>query len=335
MNEERVGKFIKELRMEQHLSQEKLGEIVHVTRQAVSTWETGKSIPDSSVLVELSDLFKVSINEILAGERNAKEDLQEIALKLVDENNQKKSKMRKTKIISSSLVSFLLILFLGYYFINNYNSIRVYTISGKTQNFKIESALMLTTNQKMYIKLDNIKRIKDENISINSMKLLYVDGNEKEHVIFKNQDESRLIKYNYNRELGKNEIIKDNLDRMYLDIEFADNEIERMKLELRADFKNDFFKDKERIKFLKNITENNEDKAIKEILVDRLLTEFADLQSVEEGFLSFFDEIAQLSQDYGFSIVSELLSDKNRNKLLTVLSKRIASWKYVFILLPQ
>ena len=52
-----IGKFIKKLREEKGLSQNQLSEIVHVTRQAVSTWEVGRSLPDSSILLELELLL--------------------------------------------------------------------------------------------------------------------------------------------------------------------------------------------------------------------------------------------------------------------------------------
>ena len=74
MDIEKVGQFIKELRIENNLSQNQLSEEIHVTRQAVSNWENGKALPDSNVLLILSNLFKVSINEILSGKRLTKED---------------------------------------------------------------------------------------------------------------------------------------------------------------------------------------------------------------------------------------------------------------------
>ena len=65
---------------------------------------------------------------------------------------------------------------------------------------------------------------------------------------------------------------------MYLDIEFADNEIERMKLELRADFTNTFLKEREAATFMKNIVdvfniENKEEKALKQNLIDKIIEE--------------------------------------------------------------
>ena len=55
-----------ELRTKHELSQEQLAEKVHVTRQAVSRWETGETVPNTETLKLLSKLFDVSINTLLA-----------------------------------------------------------------------------------------------------------------------------------------------------------------------------------------------------------------------------------------------------------------------------
>lgn len=56
---------LKALRLEQGLSQEELGEKVHVSRQAVSRWENGETIPGVDTLKELSQAFGVTINKLL------------------------------------------------------------------------------------------------------------------------------------------------------------------------------------------------------------------------------------------------------------------------------
>ena len=58
-----------ELRTRNRLSQEQLAEQVHVTRQAVSRWETGETVPNTETLKLLSSLFDVSINTLLGSPR--------------------------------------------------------------------------------------------------------------------------------------------------------------------------------------------------------------------------------------------------------------------------
>ena len=75
MNQQKIGKFICDLRKEKNLSQYQLADMIPISRQAVSKWERGITIPDSLVLIKLSEIFDVSINEILAGERIEKKSI--------------------------------------------------------------------------------------------------------------------------------------------------------------------------------------------------------------------------------------------------------------------
>ena len=64
-----IGKFIAQLRKEHEFSQEKLGEILGVTNKTISRWETGTYLPPAEMLVSMSNLFHVTINELLSGKR--------------------------------------------------------------------------------------------------------------------------------------------------------------------------------------------------------------------------------------------------------------------------
>ena len=75
MNIEKIGKFIKEKRIEKKLTQEELANKVYVTNKAVSRWENGKSIPEVETLYLLSKELDVSINEILEAGENTKEEV--------------------------------------------------------------------------------------------------------------------------------------------------------------------------------------------------------------------------------------------------------------------
>ncbi len=74
MNLIEIGKFIAQLRKEHMLSQEQLGEILGVTNKTVSRWETGRYLPPAEMLLSLSDLFNVSVNELLCGKRLSSEE---------------------------------------------------------------------------------------------------------------------------------------------------------------------------------------------------------------------------------------------------------------------
>ena len=59
MDQQKIGRFLKELRLEKEMTQEQLAEQVGVSRRTVSRWETGNNLPDLSVIVELADFYDV------------------------------------------------------------------------------------------------------------------------------------------------------------------------------------------------------------------------------------------------------------------------------------
>ena len=68
MEQVKIGKFIASKRKEQGLTQLQLAEKLGITDRAVSKWETGKSLPDASLMPELCKLLKITINDLLCGE---------------------------------------------------------------------------------------------------------------------------------------------------------------------------------------------------------------------------------------------------------------------------
>ena len=74
-----IGKFIAELRKEHGFTQEQLGDKIGVTNKTISRWETGMYLPPADALLMISELFDVSINEILCGKRLSKEEYEEAA----------------------------------------------------------------------------------------------------------------------------------------------------------------------------------------------------------------------------------------------------------------
>jgi transcriptional regulator with XRE-family HTH domain len=68
MNQEKIGKFIACCRKKQKLTQEQLAEKLGITYKAVSKWETGKGLPDASIMKDLCNILKITVNDLLSGE---------------------------------------------------------------------------------------------------------------------------------------------------------------------------------------------------------------------------------------------------------------------------
>ena len=74
MNQIKIGRFIAECRKKGNLTQMQLAEKLGITDKAVSKWERGVAMPDTSIMLELCDILGISVNELLSGERNSMEN---------------------------------------------------------------------------------------------------------------------------------------------------------------------------------------------------------------------------------------------------------------------
>ena len=75
----KMGSFLAELRKENNLTQAELGEKLGVTNKTISRWETGNYMPPVEMLEELSNMYGMSINELLSGKKLSMEEYKEMA----------------------------------------------------------------------------------------------------------------------------------------------------------------------------------------------------------------------------------------------------------------
>ena len=109
MDQIKVGAFLKHLRKEKGITQEKLSEELGVSGRTISRWETGKNMPDISLLVEIAEFFDVSIPEIIKGERKSedmKEEEKEVAETMSDYAKAEKEQLVKS-IRNMSIIGFI------------------------------------------------------------------------------------------------------------------------------------------------------------------------------------------------------------------------------------
>ena len=74
MDQKKIGRFIAERRKRVSLTQLQLAEKLGITDRAVSKWETGKAMPDASIMLELCGVLEISVNDLLCGEVVGMED---------------------------------------------------------------------------------------------------------------------------------------------------------------------------------------------------------------------------------------------------------------------
>jgi transcriptional regulator with XRE-family HTH domain/DNA-directed RNA polymerase subunit RPC12/RpoP len=125
MDQVKIGKFIAKCRKDKHLTQMQLAEKLNITDRAISKWENGKGMPDSSIMLDLCNELGINVNELLSGEKIEMEDYNEKLDKLLIEMKQKEEINNKKLFIAMyvigilSVVSYLGIVFLVSYYMND------------------------------------------------------------------------------------------------------------------------------------------------------------------------------------------------------------------------
>ena len=86
----KIGKFIAESRKKKNLTQMQLAEELNITDRAISKWECGRALPDSSIMLQLCELLEISVNELLTGEKLEMEKYnKQVELNLIEMVKQK------------------------------------------------------------------------------------------------------------------------------------------------------------------------------------------------------------------------------------------------------
>ena len=92
MDQAKIGRFIAVCRKNQGLTQMQLAEALNITDRAVSKWENGKAMPDSSIMLELCKILNITVNELLRGEVIAMEqynkEMENTLLKMVKQKEE-------------------------------------------------------------------------------------------------------------------------------------------------------------------------------------------------------------------------------------------------------
>lgn len=186
----------------------------------------------------LCKIFKIDINELLAGERNV--ETINVLLNLYTKTTKFKKGVFKLSLFCIATILCLII----YYFINTYNSIKVYTIESTLNDINIYDGILIKTKDKIYFKLGKIDNYATKS---QSLELFSIDRDNTKKSIYvceECEEISLTDFYGYNAyfEYDKlNYIIKN----LYLDIK-GEKTI-TLKLKLKEDFTNNFFSFKKRI----------------------------------------------------------------------------------------
>lgn len=132
MDQDKIGRFIAERRKSQKLTQMQLAEKLGITDRAVSKWETGKSMPDASIMLELCKLLKITVNDLLSGEvvsmNHYNEESEKNLLAMVKEKEESDKRLLMLEIVIGvlSVVFLFVMIAIGYVFVSMYEKMWVF-----------------------------------------------------------------------------------------------------------------------------------------------------------------------------------------------------------------
>ena len=105
MNQIKTGEFIAALRREKNMSQRELADMLMISDKTVSKWETGRGLPDVSLMIPLCDALDITVNELLSGERlseaSYKAKAEENIMDLIEEKKESKKKIALSVAVSA------------------------------------------------------------------------------------------------------------------------------------------------------------------------------------------------------------------------------------------
>ena len=148
IDNEKVGKFIENLRKEKGLTQQDLADILSVSNQAVSKWESGRNLPDIAIQRVICDTFNITMEELHAGERDIKK------------RNKTKKIRKENKIFSITLMCIVpVMVFFVVYFIINFRALKIYYSNSQITNEENSiraNLLIFKLPRKLIIFINNI-----------------------------------------------------------------------------------------------------------------------------------------------------------------------------------
>ena len=200
IDQEKVGKFIADLRKEKGLTQDDLAEKMFVGREAISKWERGVCIPGQTILLSLSEEFNVSINEILYGERKNNKNS-----KVVENTSFNWFLMQLKRIKKYIVIAFI-------FFLVCFTIITYTYVNG--DSFTINKGLIVRCREKLYFQFGSVINHTDYDItSIN----LYYGADENKIKLASGSKINDIVVNKNDLEKSTNKGIKDIYDNLYLD----------------------------------------------------------------------------------------------------------------------
>lgn len=205
------------IRKERDITQKELADLIGVSDRTISKWENGSTVPDLETIKKLCKELEISPDSIVKSEKNYKDKLQNLKRKLGHILNY----ILNHIFLIGFIVIFILLLA---YFINNYNTIKIYNLTYESENITFDDGYFFKTKVLNIITINNIN-LEKINYEPTSTKLeLYTYLNGDKHVIYESDTLSNIYieESKSYTDLLKKDVIENIKNNLYIKIYTTD-----------------------------------------------------------------------------------------------------------------
>ena len=195
MNQEKIGKFIAKCRKDKNLTQGELADKLNISNKAISKWETGRGMPDASIMLELCAYLGITVNELLSGEKLEEEEYKEKAneniINIAKESEKNKKVKNKIIIFLTIVIIFSILLLITNVIYRNFEI----TLEYDNRLIKCE-----TNNEDIICSFNGISLVTlySEYINIDDETLIFINGK----MLLQNKIKSHYESWNSMAELN-------------------------------------------------------------------------------------------------------------------------------------
>lgn len=240
------------IRQERKLTQKEIGDIIGVSDRTISKWENGTTVPDLCQIRNICKKLEISPSLLIKSEKKLSDDITNLRRKI--------GKILNYILHNIFLITFILVfMLLLLYFINNYNSIKIYDLKYNSENISFENGYLFKTKVTNILIINDIKINKIKYNPIDTKVKLYTLVNGDKKIIYTSENLNNIyIEENKSgADLLSKDVIESIKQNLYLLIETKDENNNEYNYECQITFKEKYKNNKLSYKsYIKNNSVN-------------------------------------------------------------------------------
>lgn len=220
------------IRQERKLTQKEIGDIIGVSDRTISKWENGTTVPDLCQIRNICKKLEISPSLLIKSEKKLSDDITNLRRKI--------GKILNYILHNIFLITFILVfMLLLLYFINNYNSIKIYDLKYNSENISFENGYLFKTKVTNILIINDIKINKIKYNPIDTKVKLYTLVNGDKKIIYTSENLNNIyIEENKSgADLLSKDVIESIKQNLYLLIETTDENNNEYNYECQITFK--------------------------------------------------------------------------------------------------